>query len=73
MRAMALPPEMQCWVLRPGTRAVTVTVGDRYTPAPHFWWHYEMRRPPLDTGSSACRIWGQEARASTPHREQPWH
>ena len=29
-----------------------------------------MLQPPLDTGSSACKIWGQEARASTPHLEQ---
>ena len=29
-----------------------------------------MRLPPLDTGSSACRIWGQEARASSTNLEQ---
>ena len=34
MRAMAFPPEMQCWVLGPETRAEAVTVG-ALTPAPH--------------------------------------
>jgi len=29
-----------------------------------------MRLPPLDTGNSACRIWGQEARASSTNLEQ---
>jgi len=29
-----------------------------------------MSQPPLDTGSGACRIWGQEARASSTNLEQ---
>jgi hypothetical protein len=62
-----LRPEQKLWLEVSKPQAASL-VWRGLWPMPRHC--YEMQLAPLDTGSSACRIWGQEARASTPHLEQ---